>query len=82
MSLAVQILIAFLLSNANPTKEKARQYLKDKLSGWKEALALAVFDLAWEAALKAVGAKIGSIAPHAGDEVAAAAVLADKHLVS
>jgi len=82
MSIAIQILVAFLLSNANPTKEQARQYLKDKLSGWKEKLALAVFDAAWDAALAAVGGKLGSIAPHAADEMVVAMVEADKASVA
>ena len=78
MSLAIQILIAFLLSNANPQKEQARQYLKDKLDGWKERVALAVFDAAWDAALAAVGSKVGSLSLHAGDEFAHASVTADR----
>lgn len=82
MTLAIQVLIAFLLSNANPVKEDARRYLKEQLSGWKEKLALAVFDAAWEAALAAVGGKFGVIAQHAADEMVVACVAADKASVA
>lgn len=82
MNLAIQILIAFILSNANPQKEQARAYLKEQLSGWKERVALAVFDAAWDAALAAVGAKLGSISMHAADEMAVAMVAADKASVA
>ena len=82
MTLAVQVLIAYLLSHAKPVKAEARQYLKDKLSGWKETLALAVFDVAWDAALAAVGGKVGSLSLHAGDEFATASIAADKASVA
>lgn len=82
MSLAIQILIAYLLSHSSPAKDEARQYLKDKLSGWKEKLALAVFDAAWDAAMAAVGSKVGSLSLHAGDEFAVASVEADKASVA
>lgn len=82
MSLAVQVLIAFLLSNAEPQKEQARRYLKEQLSGWKEKMALAVFDAAWDAALAAVGGKFGVIAQHAADEMVVACVAADKASVA
>jgi hypothetical protein len=82
MTLAVQILIAYLLSHSAPVKAEARQYLKDKLSGWKERVALAVFDAAWDAAMAAVGNKVGSLSKHAGDEFALASVLSDKQSVA
>lgn len=82
MTIAIQVLIAYLLSHATPVKAEARQYLKDKLSGWKEKLALAVFDVAWDAALAAVGGKFGVIAQHAADEMAVAMVEADKASVA
>lgn len=82
MSLAIQILVAFLLSNAEPTKEQARRYLKEQLSGWKEKMALAVFDAAWDAAMAAVGGKFGVIAQHAADEMCVACVAADKASVA
>jgi hypothetical protein len=72
------VLIAFLLSNANPAKEDARRYLKEKLDGWKERIALAVFDAAWDAAIAAVGTRVGSLAPHAGDAFAQSLVDADR----
>ena len=82
MTLAIQVLIAYLLSHAAPVKAEARQYLKDKLSGWKEKLALAVFDVAWDAALAAVGGKVGSLSKHAGDEFALASISADQASVA
>jgi hypothetical protein len=78
MSLAIQIIIAYLLSHAAPVKSEARQYLKDKLDGWKERIALAVFDAAWDAAVAAVGSKVGSLSMHAGEEFAFASVAADR----
>ena len=78
MTLAIQILIAFILSNANPVKEEARAYLKEKLDGWKERVALAVFDAAWDAALAAVGSRVGSLSKEATDSFAVASVDADR----
>lgn len=78
MTLAIQVLIAFLLSNADPVKEDARRYLKEKLSGWKERIALAVFDAAWEAALAAVGSRVGSLSKADADVFAVAFVEADR----
>ncbi len=45
-------------------------------------LALAVFDVAWDAAMAAVGGKVGSLSMHAGDEFAVASIAADKALVA
>lgn len=82
MNLAIQILIAYILSNSQPQKDQARNYLKEQLSGWKERVALAVFDAAWDAALAAVGAKFGSISMHAADYMSKAMVAADKASVA
>jgi hypothetical protein len=82
MTIAIQILIAFILSNANPVKAEAREYLKKQLSGWKERVALAVFDAAWDAAMAAVGGKAGIVSMNAADELVAGIVEADKASVA
>jgi hypothetical protein len=80
MNVAVQILIAYLLSHAAPVKEEARQYLKDQLSGWKEKIALAVFDAAWDAALAVVGSKVGTLSKEQALIVASTSVELDRAL--
>ncbi len=80
-SAVVSILLAYLLSAAAPHKDEARQYLKDKLSGWKERAALAVFDLAWEIAFASFSkGKLAGLAPEQADALCAHIVNADKEL--
>ncbi len=84
MSLAVQLILAYLLSHASPVKEEARQYIKDHLSGWKEKLALAAFDAAWEVAVGLAGQRVGSLvdSKELVSTLAHAAVEADKASVT
>lgn len=53
LSAVVSILLAYFLSADQPHKDEARQYLKDKLSGWRESAALRLFDVAWDVAFSA-----------------------------
>lgn len=57
LELVISLLLPWILSQAEPEKAKARQFLKDKLSGWKERAALAVFDAAWEIAVRSAQSK-------------------------
>lgn len=82
MHIAVSLLISYLLSHALPVKSEAQQFIKDNLNGWQERAALALFDVAWEAALAAVGNRIGSLTKEQANIVAQVHVAAARDLVA
>ena len=82
MHVAVSVLISYLLSNAIPVKDEAKKLLKDKLDGWQETVALALFDIAWQTAMGAVGNKIGSLTKEQANIVAEAHVAAARDWVA
>lgn len=82
MTLVVQLILSYLLSHSNPVKEEAKQFIKDKLNGWQETIALVMFDAAWNAALAAAGSKIGTLDKETCNTIALCAVEASKGVTS
>lgn len=82
MSAVISLLITYLLSNAAPTKDAAREYIKRKLDGWQETAALIAFELAWDIALAKVGQRVGSLNLEQAELVAELIVDSQKEYVS
>lgn len=80
-SAVVSILLAYLLQAAHPHKAEARQWLKDRLSGWKERAALLVFDAAWEIAFASFSKnRLASLSTEQAIAVCSHVVEADKEM--
>ena len=82
MTLVVQLILSYLLSHSNPVKEEAKQFIKDKLNGWQETIALVMFDAAWNAALAAAGKHTVSLSVEQADALANAHIEAHKQLLA